>query len=194
MEYIKKKQVAEDVLNEYLSEPGLSILNRKQKHLVIGAMIEFHNQLTSDGVAADVSISSGSLIQNLRDRHGCILWVSPISSQETNKVIGWYYEGECLLEKGILPNTFHNSERHESANAAEKAAVEWACKELGINVSSLASSEKKAPESHDCDNPDTWHNNCREDIRNGMNEAERRNAANSFGPNWANIMSGLGDQ
>ncbi len=37
-------------------------------------------------------------------------------------------------------------------------------------------------------------NNCRADIRNGMTEEERITAAQNFGPNWANIMSGLGDQ
>ena len=36
--------------------------------------------------------------------------------------------------------------------------------------------------------------NCREDIKNGMREEDRINAARNFGPNWANIMSGLGDQ
>ncbi len=43
-------------------------------------------------------------------------------------------------------------------------------------------------------NRNTYHNNCRDEIKNGMSETERRNAANSFGPNWANILSGLGDQ
>ena len=54
--------------------------------------------------------------------------------------------------------------------------------------------KSKDREPHDYDNPNHRHNNCREDIRNGMSETERRNAANSLGSNWANIMSGLGDQ
>ena len=37
-------------------------------------------------------------------------------------------------------------------------------------------------------------NNCRDDIKNGMSEKERIKAADFYGPNWANIMSGLGDQ
>jgi hypothetical protein len=35
---------------------------------------------------------------------------------------------------------------------------------------------------------------CRDDIRGGMTREERLNAAHNFGSNWANIMSGLGDQ
>ncbi len=41
---------------------------------------------------------------------------------------------------------------------------------------------------------DQHHNNCREDIRAAINEEERRSYARSFGPNWASIISGCGDQ
>ena len=37
-------------------------------------------------------------------------------------------------------------------------------------------------------------NNCTDGIRNGMSYEERTKAASNLGPNWANIMSGLGDQ
>lgn len=36
--------------------------------------------------------------------------------------------------------------------------------------------------------------NCREDIKQAMPKEERIKAADKLGPNWANIMSGLGDQ
>ena len=39
-----------------------------------------------------------------------------------------------------------------------------------------------------------WHNNCRPDIANAMSEEERKRAADNFGPNWASVLSGLGDQ
>jgi hypothetical protein len=36
--------------------------------------------------------------------------------------------------------------------------------------------------------------NCTDRIRNGMSQEDRTRAAHNLGPNWANIMSGLGDQ
>lgn len=57
MKYEEKKKIAEDILSDYLSESGLMILNKKQKHLVIGAMIEFNKRLASDGALADVRLS-----------------------------------------------------------------------------------------------------------------------------------------
>jgi len=39
-----------------------------------------------------------------------------------------------------------------------------------------------------------WYNNCLPEIATAMSEEERRKAADAFGPNWATIMSGLGDQ
>lgn len=39
-----------------------------------------------------------------------------------------------------------------------------------------------------------WHNNCLPEIGNSIPEEERRRAADVLGPNWATIMSGLGDQ
>lgn len=86
-----------------------------------------------------VSISSwGGLIQKLRDKYGCIIWISPISSQETEKVIGWSFECEWLLFHNKEPNMYQDHIWHESANVAEEAAVKWACKELKIEVSALA--------------------------------------------------------
>lgn len=97
---------------------------------------EAHDEIC---VLLGVSISSwGGLIQKLRDKHGCILWISPISSQETEKVIGWSFECEWLLHHKKSPNVYQDHVWHESANRAEQAAVEWACKELNIEVSALA--------------------------------------------------------
>jgi hypothetical protein len=39
-----------------------------------------------------------------------------------------------------------------------------------------------------------WHNNCLPSIGNSIPEEKRRALAESFGPNWANVISGLGDQ
>jgi len=47
--------------------------------------------------------------------------------------------------------------------------------------------------SNDDDDSD-YHNNCRDDIKRNISEDKRKNAARNFGPNWANIMAGLGDQ
>lgn len=58
----------------------------------------------------------------------------------------------------------------------------------------MKNEEEKTPEPHDYDNPKHYYNNCREDIKNMMTEQERKNAAKSFGANWVNILSGLGDQ
>lgn len=35
---------------------------------------------------------------------------------------------------------------------------------------------------------------CRQDIRDRTTEDQRRRAADAYGENWANIMSGFGDQ
>jgi hypothetical protein len=51
-------------------------------------------------------------------------------------------------------------------------------------------SSDNRPSSEDHDDAD----NCTATIRNGMSREERVKAANKFGPNWANIISGLGDQ
>ena len=39
-----------------------------------------------------------------------------------------------------------------------------------------------------------YFNRCRDDIKDNISEDKRRMAAHNFGKNWANIMSGLGDQ
>lgn len=39
-----------------------------------------------------------------------------------------------------------------------------------------------------------FYNNCRPDIGNSISENRRKDLADSFGPNWASIISGLGDQ
>lgn len=39
-----------------------------------------------------------------------------------------------------------------------------------------------------------YYNRCRGDIKDNVSEDKRRLAAHNFGPNWANIMAGLGDQ
>lgn len=39
-----------------------------------------------------------------------------------------------------------------------------------------------------------WKNNCRHDIANAISEDERERFADRLGPNWANVLSGLGDQ
>jgi hypothetical protein len=44
------------------------------------------------------------------------------------------------------------------------------------------------------DDPSKWHNNCLPEIGKAMPEEDRRKAADLLGPNWATIMSGLGDQ
>jgi hypothetical protein len=39
-----------------------------------------------------------------------------------------------------------------------------------------------------------WKNNCRPDIGAAIPESQREVLAERYGPNWANIMAGLGDQ
>lgn len=39
-----------------------------------------------------------------------------------------------------------------------------------------------------------WKNNCRPDIGLAIPEEQREKLADSFGPNWASIISGCGDQ
>jgi hypothetical protein len=39
-----------------------------------------------------------------------------------------------------------------------------------------------------------WKNNCRPDIGAAVPEEQRERLAQAYGPNWANIMAGLGDQ
>lgn len=54
--------------------------------------------------------------------------------------------------------------------------------------------KRKLSKSSDNSKDKDWHNNARDDIKQTINEQDRRNFANKLGPNWANILSGLGDQ
>jgi hypothetical protein len=44
------------------------------------------------------------------------------------------------------------------------------------------------------DDESKWKDNCRPDIKNAIDEDERERLADKLGPNWASVMSGLGDQ